>query len=193
MRYEKKKKQTSLIFIIGSIVFLMFFMIKFGIFFPQNTEKHHPYRLCMGVPIHLTSDEENISRFSGNPIFSLSTTEGVVLSADKHLSNNQETIYALANESRSRVCSHEINILPGAVNESKIGINIISSTLALFGFEIQYPRIGVVTQYFLIFLATTSLMLLVFILMKFGILIPLRREKHRHVSLTVGVPFQLTC
>lgn len=40
---------------------------------------------------------------------------------------------------------------------------------------------------------TVLLLLLVMFLIKFGIIVPLEIQKNPHISLTVGVPFQLTC
>lgn len=195
MTNEKSKiLKTSLIsFASCSVVFFVFFFVKLGILIPLNAKNQNTPQLALRAPFQFTFEEENISWFSDNPIISTRMAVGLIFSVEKIFSNDQKTIYGLANNLKSPESNQLFNIVPRLANESKIGINRISPTLALLGDEIQHKRIRVITKYLLVLLAIGSLILFVLILMKFGILIPLLREKHRYVSLTVGVPFQLTC
>ena len=169
-----------------SLFFLVVFLIKFGIIFPSTTEKQTGVSLPVSAPYQLTFEEENVSWYSDNPFVPICSTGELTVSEVKRPTNGQIKFFPLANKS-------EFTATPWAALELQISINRISSILAFFGFEIQYPMIGRLVLFLLIFFVIGFLSLLVILLMKFGILIPLRKEKYRHVSLSVGVPFQLTC
>jgi len=135
--------------VIGTILVLMFFLLKFGILIPMSQQKNTHISLTVGVPLQLHCDQENVSWYSDNPFISVNELGVAMAKEDKMYPGGQGTIQALTKDSNTPICTYAITVVPWAANESKIEILGPNSMIKIFGYELLYPNIRLSTQYIL--------------------------------------------